>query len=167
MKKTFIINNEETTVEDFTLTHNELRFSLEGVAYHFTAQKENGGHFVLKHEKHNHQGYIGPRNLEGMHPLFLHGGVEASIGQKNRATTQRMGKNAAHTAPMPGTIQKVLVQAGDVVEQGQVLVVMEAMKLQLNIEAAYAGTVEEICCEAGGLVSDGTLLAKVSPQNVA
>lgn len=164
MKKTFVINGEDVAVDDMVIQDGQLRFSLDGKAYHFAAQADGKGHFVLKQEGRNRHGYVAARGAKGHQPIFLHGGVEATIEQLglDRKSGKSNNAGAAHAAPMPGTIQKVLVKAGDTVEAGQVLVVMEAMKLQLNIEAAYAGTVEEVCCEAGGLVSDGTVLVNVA-----
>lgn len=169
MKKTFIINGEEIAVEDMAVQDGELRFTLDGTEYHFTAHTEGDGHFVLKHNGRNRRGFVGRKTVKGAQPVFLHGGLEAAVEQQGleRKRGTAGAKGAAHTAPMPGTIQKVLVKVGDAVETGQPLVVMEAMKLQLTIEAAYAGTVEEICCEAGGLVSDGAVLVKVAAMEKA
>ena len=164
MKKTFIINGEETAVEDMVIRQGEVSFTLGGKEYRFAAHAEGDGHFVLKHNGRNRSGFVARKNAKGVQPVFLHGGVEATVEQQGleRKRGQTGSKGNAHAAPMPGTIQKVLVKAGDAVEAGQPLVVMEAMKLQLTIEAAYDGTVEEVCCEAGGLVSDGALLVKVA-----
>lgn len=169
MKKIFIINGQDVAVEDLAIQHGEVRFTLNGKDYHFTAHDEGRGHFTLRHNGRNRRGFIGSKTAKGTQPIFLHGGLEAAIEQQGleRKRSQGGSKGTAHTAPMPGTIQKVLVKAGDSVEVGDVLVVMEAMKLQLNIEAAYAGTVKEVCCEAGGLVGDGTLLVEVVAQEKA
>ncbi|HET8706018.1 MAG TPA: biotin carboxylase N-terminal domain-containing protein, partial [Pseudomonadales bacterium] len=60
-------------------------------------------------------------------------------------------KNASNTirSHMPGLITDVLVQVGDVVEQGQTAVVMEAMKLIHNLPCQIAGTVKQVLCAAG------------------
>lgn len=167
MKKTFTINGQDIAVEDLAIQHGEVRFSLNGKDYHFTAHDEGQGHFTLKQNGRNRRGFVAGKTAKGTQPMFLHGGLEVTIEQQGleRKRGQAGAKGTAHTAPMPGTIQKVLVKAGDAVEAGDVLVVMEAMKLQLNIEAAYAGTVKEVCCEAGGLVSDGTLLVDVQSKD--
>jgi len=65
------------------------------------------------------------------------------------------------TAPMMGEIINVLVNEGDVVEGGQLLIVMESMKMQLQIEATNAGTVANILCKAGDNVARGAVVVEV------
>ncbi|MEX0947493.1 MAG: biotin carboxylase N-terminal domain-containing protein [Acidimicrobiia bacterium] len=62
------------------------------------------------------------------------------------------------SAPMQGTIVKVLVAAGDEVEAGQALLVLEAMKMENHINAVGSGTVKEIRVEAGDTVGPGDVL---------
>jgi acetyl-CoA/propionyl-CoA carboxylase biotin carboxyl carrier protein len=66
------------------------------------------------------------------------------------------------TVPMQGTIVKVLVKVGDAVEVGQALCVLEAMKMENNIEAAIAGTVAEIRVEPGSAVGAGDVVLVIS-----
>lgn len=162
MQKTYLINGQEVTVSDLTIHGGEVRFVLDGKPYVFSGRADAGGHFVLRHNGRNRHGFIGKRGGKANQPVFMQGGVEAGIAQRGRKGGATDTKGAPHTAPMPGTVQKVLVQPGDTVEAGQPLVVMEAMKLQLTIEAAYAGVVEAVDCEAGGLVADGALLVKIA-----
>jgi acetyl/propionyl-CoA carboxylase alpha subunit len=61
-------------------------------------------------------------------------------------------------APMPGLIVRVNVKVGDVVEAGQGVVVMEAMKMENELRATAAGTVKSIEVAAGAAVEKGTLL---------
>jgi acetyl-CoA/propionyl-CoA carboxylase, biotin carboxylase, biotin carboxyl carrier protein len=65
-------------------------------------------------------------------------------------------------SPMQGTVLKVAVTAGDGVEPGQVLVVVEAMKMENEIVAHHAGTVDEVSVSAGDLVSSGQELLRLA-----
>jgi acetyl-CoA/propionyl-CoA/long-chain acyl-CoA carboxylase, biotin carboxylase, biotin carboxyl carrier protein len=65
------------------------------------------------------------------------------------------------TAPMQGTIVKVLVEVGATVETGQAIVVLEAMKMENNINAERAGTVKELNVAPGDAVGTGDVLAVV------
>ena len=62
------------------------------------------------------------------------------------------------TAPIPGRITRVLVQAGDQVVRGAPLLVMEAMKMELTLSAPQDGTVESIRHSVGEMVQEGTEL---------
>ena len=62
-------------------------------------------------------------------------------------------------APMPGTVLAVHVAAGDTVAQGQLLMIVEAMKMEHRIVAPAAGTVGEVRAHPGDQVSGGDLLA--------
>lgn len=64
-------------------------------------------------------------------------------------------------APMPGTVVEVSVHDGDLVEAGQVLVVLEAMKMETSLRAPFAGTVTELTVERGSRVALGAVLCVV------
>jgi len=64
-------------------------------------------------------------------------------------------------ASIPGTAIKVLVEKGDVVKEGQTLLVVEAMKMETNIIASTAGSIEEILVKEGQRVKTGELLVKI------
>ena len=64
-------------------------------------------------------------------------------------------------APMPGKVIRVLVKAGDAVEAGQGLAVMEAMKMQNEIKSPKKGVVERVMVMEGQNVSAGEILAWV------
>lgn len=67
-------------------------------------------------------------------------------------------------SPMPGTVLKVLVQPGETVAEGQPLVVMESMKMEMTLSAGQAGTVKAVHCEAGRMVELGALLVEVEGE---
>jgi biotin carboxyl carrier protein len=62
---------------------------------------------------------------------------------------------------MPGQVLDVLVRVGDVVEQGQTLVLLEAMKMELRITAPQAGTISGVFCQAGETVDRGQRLVEM------
>lgn len=62
------------------------------------------------------------------------------------------------TAPMPGNILKVNVKAGEVVKRGQVLLVLEAMKMENEITAPADGKVSAVKVESGQCISAGDTL---------
>ncbi len=62
------------------------------------------------------------------------------------------------TAPMPGKIIKVLVEPGDKVEPGQVLVILEAMKMENELSAISKGTVKTVSVHSGDSVQGGQTL---------
>ncbi len=64
-------------------------------------------------------------------------------------------------APMPGKVVRVLVSAGDAVEAGQGLLVVEAMKMQNEMKALRAGTVLSVSTREGATVTAGEVLATI------
>jgi len=65
------------------------------------------------------------------------------------------------TSPMPGLVLKVLVRPGEKVRAHQTLIVLEAMKMEHNIEAPYDGTVKKVNCAEGGRVAEGAVLIEI------
>ena len=68
----------------------------------------------------------------------------------------------AVTAPMPGTILKVNVQNGQAVKEGDLLCVLEAMKMENEIMAPKTGTVAQVVTSKGASVSTGDVLVVIA-----
>lgn len=68
-------------------------------------------------------------------------------------------------APMPGKILESLVKAGDTVEAGQPMMVLEAMKMEHRIVAAHDGTVVAVHFQSGDQVNQGAVLLELEETN--
>ena len=64
-------------------------------------------------------------------------------------------------APLPGTITSIAVKVGDKVNMGDTVLVLEAMKMQNNIEAEQSGTITSIAVNPGDSVMEGTVLLTI------
>ena len=83
-------------------------------------------------------------------------------GEASRAAGRGGGGSGLVTAPMPGKVIAVLVAAGDRVEAGQPLVLVEAMKMETTLAAEIAGRVQKVAVSPGQLVEGGQVLVEIS-----
>ena len=96
--------------------------------------------------------------------LYLEWDGELRCVQRVDPIAEAEASHAHHgglTAPMNGSIVRVLVEAGQHVEAGTALVVLEAMKMEHSIRAPQAGVVKGLYCSEGELVSEGTALVEL------
>jgi len=99
--------------------------------------------------------------------LYLRWGVEWLAVRRFDPLAAADASNAhggGLTAPMNGSIVRVLVAAGQQVEAGAALVVLEAMKMEHSIRAPQAGTIKTIYCAEGELIGEGTVLVELEGQ---
>ena len=82
---------------------------------------------------------------------------------KNTPTTQSSTNAAAGTviAPMPGTVIKIVKGEGQTVKSGDVVLVLEAMKMENEIVSPADGTILSMKCTEGGTVAGGEILFEV------
>lgn len=80
-----------------------------------------------------------------------------------RTAAAAAGGDGALLSPMPGRIASVGVALGDRVAQGQVIVVLEAMKMEHALAAPFDGVVEMLAAAPGAQTSEGVVLARVKP----
>jgi acetyl-CoA/propionyl-CoA carboxylase biotin carboxyl carrier protein len=112
---------------------------------------------------------VGGRRLEVSLPgdLALGGGGGAGGGARKQPRKRAGGKGGsaasgdAVTAPMQGTIIKVAVSDGDTVSAGDLVVVLEAMKMENPVNAHKDGTITGLSAEPGAGVSQGTVICEI------
>ncbi|NYG07599.1 acetyl-CoA/propionyl-CoA carboxylase biotin carboxyl carrier protein [Phycicoccus badiiscoriae] len=110
---------------------------------------------------------VGGKRLEVVLPggLSLGGGPSAAKKKApRRSGGSRTGAAASGdslTAPMQGTIVKIAVQEGQQVAAGELVVVLEAMKMEQPINAHKAGTITGLAAEVGQTVTNGAVIAEI------
>jgi acetyl-CoA/propionyl-CoA carboxylase biotin carboxyl carrier protein len=116
---------------------------------------------------------VGGRRLEVSLPADLalsNGAGEAGVSGviRKKPKPRKRGSHAgaaasgdAVTAPMQGTVVKVAVEEGQQVAVGDLVVVLEAMKMENPVTAHKEGTITGLAVEAGAAITQGTVLAEI------
>ncbi len=128
------------------------RFGLlvDGRSHDLVAKRGPGGRWVL---------HWGGRRVEAE---VLD---ERTAQLRDMSAKQGAGRRAeAVRAPMPGLVVQVAVRAGDAVEAGDRIVVVEAMKMENELRAAAAGRVAEVLVDEGAAVNKGDVLVAFEGQ---
>jgi 3-methylcrotonyl-CoA carboxylase alpha subunit len=86
---------------------------------------------------------------------------EVTVVDALSASAAAHGFDGSLAAPMNGSIVRLLVSPGQQVEQGDGLVVLEAMKMEHTVRAHRAGVIQALCCEEGEMVNEGTVLIEM------
>ena len=94
--------------------------------------------------------------------VFLDGNVYVfDLTQRSTIGTRRKVDEHALVAPMPATVVTITVKPGQRVSKGDVLIVLEAMKMELPVKAPRDATVKVIACRPGELVQPGVPLLEL------
>jgi acetyl-CoA/propionyl-CoA carboxylase biotin carboxyl carrier protein len=110
---------------------------------------------------------VGGKRVEVTLPAGLgaSAGSPAAAGPKKRKAGKKAGSGATGdslVAPMQGTIVKVEVSEGQEVAMGDLVVVLEAMKMEQPLTAHKAGTIGKLTAEVGATVPTGTVLCEIT-----
>ena len=98
--------------------------------------------------------------VAGKHAQFQ--GWSYSLGDEDQAATELAPPGGSLVAPMPASVLRVDVAEGDTVAAGQVVALLEAMKIQVQVVAPAAGTVSAVNVAAGAVVARGEVLIEVA-----
>ena len=88
--------------------------------------------------------------------------VAAAPVAASAAAPAASGAGESITSPMPGNILKINVAPGQKVEEGDVLIVLEAMKMENEIVATKSGTVAQVAVSKGAVVETGAPLVVIA-----
>jgi acetyl-CoA/propionyl-CoA carboxylase biotin carboxyl carrier protein len=111
---------------------------------------------------------VNGKRLEVLVPAGLGAANGSTAVARSKKPAKRQGGMAAKTpsgnaltSPMQGTIVKVAVGEGDVVETGDLVVVLEAMKMEQPLTAHRGGTVKNLSAQVGATVTSGSILCEI------
>ena len=85
----------------------------------------------------------------------------SSVSAASTSSAPTAGAGKPVVAPLPGTINEIKVKVGDKVNAGDTVVILEAMKMQNNIEAETSGTITSINVNKGDAVMEGDTLVTI------
>ena len=107
-------------------------------------------------------GLAAPRgvSIAGTHAQFR--GWSFEIGNEDHEATELAPPGGSLVAPMPASVLRVEVAVGDTVAAGQVVALLEAMKIQVQVVAPAAGSVSAVNVAAGDVVARGEILIEVA-----
>jgi len=86
------------------------------------------------------------------------GTFEFIIPDALEGSSQSLGGGDTVIAPMPGLVKQVNISAGQSVQEGDALIVLEAMKMEHTLTAPRDGSIKQLNVVAGSQVEDGTIL---------
>jgi acetyl-CoA/propionyl-CoA carboxylase biotin carboxyl carrier protein len=118
-------------------------------------------------ERHTVVVEVGGKRIEVVLPAGL-GGMSAGPAAGGRKPKRAKGKKSGAaasgdsvTSPMQGTIVKIAVEEGQQVAEGDIVVVLEAMKMEQPLKAHKAGTVTGLQAEVGATVTNGAVICEL------
>ncbi|MEI8005773.1 MAG: acetyl-CoA carboxylase biotin carboxylase subunit [Bacteroidota bacterium] len=149
---------------------NIFDFGISGVVYHCSIDSWNENRMACTIDGHDHvlyvsedQGNLGYVSTGG----FLYSMQRADLLTEtvSEASFDSAGNEGGHiTSPMPGKVTKINVKPGEEVKKGQVLLIIEAMKMENLITASVHGSVQKVNVKLGQMVETSTVLVDLEKK---
>jgi len=118
----------------------------------------NGVYRVSDGDVHQLAWAVGPPSARW---VYYDGRVYVVAAQESTTRVHATHDDMALASPMPATVASVNVAPGQIVARGDVLIVLEAMKMELPITAPRDGRVRSVACKPGELVQPGVPLVEL------
>ncbi len=158
----FVIDNEEFNIEKRNISENRLSGIVNGERVELGIIRDGDDVFLERDGVFIPVFFVRDDNNN----LYLHIGGEAFTVHQKTIEEQAEGGNQGASSgdiepPMPGKILKILVKDGEKVEENQVLILMESMKLQVELKSPFDGVVKELRVKEGDTVNAGEIVIKI------
>jgi biotin carboxyl carrier protein len=141
------------------------RLNGESFEIDFVRENENGFHLIKDSGSYrieivsvNTEEKTAALKINGvLHQIVLKDEIDELL--KNMGISSQTKKTVSEVkAPMPGLVTKIFAKEGDTVNRGDILLVLEAMKMENNIKSAIDGTVKKVHCSPGKPVEKNEVL---------
>ena len=153
MKYKVTVNNKTYEVEIEDINTRPVIATVDGER--FEVMPENGHHAEVRKDTHEIKNNAEKKTLE------------QNPGPAAASSPHPALSGNVLTAPLPGTVIEVFVKAGEKVEAGQVILIIEAMKMKNSIRSVYSGTISEVLVSAGQSVAHKQALIKFADAGEA
>ncbi len=145
---------------DVTSDGKAYSVALDGHDHRVELLESSDGRLELLIDGHRVLAYV---SSEGQRRWVSIGGRTFVLTEAStfRRTAAAHDGSSELSAPMPGQVRAVNINAGESVAKGQVLVVLEAMKMEIRLQAPFDGTVSSVNAEVGQTVERDQVLVKL------
>ncbi len=151
-KYQYKVKGVDYEVEIVDVEGNIAKVNVNGISFEVEMQKPIN---AAKHPTMSHP----TRPAEPVQPQKHE--VPQTTAAPAKPATNVSGAGSPIKAPLPGTITEIKVQVGQQVNVGDTVLILEAMKMQNNIESEYAGKVTSITVSQGETVMEGAVLITI------
>ncbi len=106
--------------------------------------------------------------IEGINfSIEIDDGVSINSSKKRKRGGSKRKLSGKISSSIPGKIVSLNVKLGDIVKQGQVVMILEAMKMQNEIQAPLSGEIIEVNCQSGESIEANMPLIVIEPENIS
>lgn len=137
----------------------EFKYTIDGKIYEVVVGETTPTSVALTVNGESYNVALEPKKVEKKKVVVK--APVAAPAPKPASANGELNLQDALKSPLPGVIQDVCVAVGDVVEEGQTLVVLEAMKMANNLDAEKSGKVTAVLVETGQSVMENTPLVVI------
>jgi biotin carboxyl carrier protein len=165
------VNDRNAIVKEVKREGSIFTIDVDGVLYEVDIVKVNNQEFSILHQGRSFNVEV----IESKEPkhynvntLYFKFDVEV-VDNESRYRQSRMQSKQIHNdntirSPMPGKVVKVFVKCGDIVEAGDPLIVLSAMKMESEFKAGQRGIVKEVPVKEGDTVENNQLLVVIEDE---
>ncbi len=156
MKNEYILEGKLRRVA-LEKTRDGIQITVDGNIRSVHCEEIDSGHFVIEKDGVKYRAVV--REMGDRTHVWVNGQTVVLERPKSEAVGI-VGSSDSHlTAPMPGTLSKLLVTEGQIVEPKQTVAILEAMKMEHNLRAPRAGKVAKVFFKEGDVLeADATVL---------
>ena len=148
------------TITFFWITMKEFKYTINGNKYEVAVGNVNNNIVELTVNGEQYTVEL-EKKEEVKEPVKVIPPKPAAATAAKTVTPQGEASGEPVRSPLPGVIKDVLVNVGDKVEEGQTVVVLEAMKMANNLDAEKGGTVTAVLVATGDSVMENTPLVVI------